>query len=810
MGRLEKVDLFKGLRRGDLSLTTGMDFKEGGAGDDTFLATDDGTDATLTVGDELKGGLGQDTLKVLTGGSSVELEGVTLSSVEHVTIKDLIGSLTTVDIDSNDFQTLKITTHANTNADFQNVDSETAITVDFATQERSSDQYSELDFTFDSKAESVNINHTVNFAATSGDGDDQYVYFNHELINATKVDANISLNGGISDGVNSDYAESYTDLNVGGADAVVNVDFSSTGWTYTNEDSDWEAWQGVDVFHDGSGIVNANITLKDAANVAVEFDADGNGSMSEQVANEANIVLDNVTMSEASDESGIWLYGGFSSINIEVVNDSAMAWFESYDAAFDYESQDITIKASADLSVGWFDAADEGDNTLTITGAGNVTLESYNGADTDLIDASKLTGDFNLSFDYSGEATVISGSGDDTIEFSDSLSLNPDGDAFASTFNGGQGFDTFTIDAGYASDTEANLNADVEDITGAVMNFERLVLTGVDGDDVDATLWGLADDVSIDGNVSTTGGSLTVNDLANLEVTGSITGDFEFIVDGAADGNDNRLSFRINGADGISLTAVTVSDVETIDLLSIASDADDTTPGNNNLELVAAETVALVISGTTALNLDQSSADFTALESVDAEDFDAGLTLNVSTSVEAVTITVGDGANMIIGSDQDDVIAVGNGGNSVTGGLGADQINLGSGVTEDGVDTIIYVDAGDSQGLTVDVIDGFQVAVQSTDDMNSDDAIDEDDVINDVLDFSALNLGTGSYIGEANGYGAVLTALSGGDDDTKAVFDTSDNTLYVDVDGSGTLDSLDLAIKLNGVTSLSADNFAFA
>ena len=153
---------------------------------------------------------------------------------------------------------------------------------------------------------------------------------------------------------------------------------------------------------------------------------------------------------------------------------------------------------------------------------------------------------------------------------------------------------------------------------------------------------------------------------------------------------------------------------------------------------------------------------------------------------------------------------MGNGGNTVTGGLAGDDITIGSGVAEGDVDTIVYTAVAESQGVNVDTITGFQVAVQSTDDVDTDGDVDADDIINDILDFSGVvATGTSSYAGEANGYGAVLTTLQAGGTDSLAVLDTSTNTLYWDVNADGQLDNNDMAIELAGVTDLSADNFAF-
>ena len=64
------------------------------------------------------------------------------------------------------------------------------------------------------------------------------------------------------------------------------------------------------------------------------------------------------------------------------------------------------------------------------------------------------------------------------------------------------------------------------------------------------------------------------------------------------------------------------------------------------------------------------------------------------------------------------------------------------------------------------------------------------------------------YVGGANGYGAVLTSLTGVA--YQGVLDTSTSTLYIDVDGNATLDNADIVIQLTGVTALAQADFIHA
>lgn len=291
-----------------------------------------------------------------------------------------------------------------------------------------------------------------------------------------------------------------------------------------------------------------------------------------------------------------------------------------------------------------------------------------------------------------------------------------------------------------------------------------------------------------------------------------------------ADTSDDTLNLTLNSnfwnwtGDEAKPRTITVvaSDVENLNVVSTATDTFEgeapETPDFviNTLVLTDTALKAVTITGDQQLVLD--AAGMTVLTTVNAGDFDAGLTIDVSDSTKATTITVGDGDNTITGSATmvntittgagfdtilagagNDVISTGNGGSEITAGAGQDTITLGSGTEDEDIDTIFFTSVEDSQGVTVDVINGFQV--------------------NDVLDFS-MDFG-GSlpedsddmYVGEAEGYGAVLTALTGLGE-ASAVLDSLNSTLYVDVNGDGVLDNNDMVIQLTGVTSLDgADNF---
>jgi len=78
-------------------LTTGVDALSGTAANDTFV----GTNTTINAGDSINGGAGSDTLKIIdAAGTTSILAGVTVSSVENITVQATTAATTSVDVGS--------------------------------------------------------------------------------------------------------------------------------------------------------------------------------------------------------------------------------------------------------------------------------------------------------------------------------------------------------------------------------------------------------------------------------------------------------------------------------------------------------------------------------------------------------------------------------------------------------------------------------------------------------------------------------------------------------------------------------------
>lgn len=280
-----------------------------------------------------------------------------------------------------------------------------------------------------------------------------------------------------------------------------------------------------------------------------------------------------------------------------------------------------------------------------------------------------------------------------------------------------------------------------------------------------------------------------------------------------ADANDGTTNVNIDpletlgDADEFNIVLATADDhdgnlnIDGVEVLNVMTEADGV---QSNLNVNAADLVTLNVSGTSGVVV--TGAPFTNLETVDASALDietdeAGVSIDTANADGTVFIgSVGEDSFGGAGGDDDlsggtgeDVLFGGAGNDSIDGG--ADDDFIAGGADGDiltggaGDDTFAYFAASDSQNAEVDTIMDFVSG-------------------EDMIDLSAVEVGTGSYFGEVNGYGAVLTALAG-TGDTQAIFDTDTNSLYVDVTGDGILDNTDMKIDLTGVTDLDATDFIF-
>ncbi|MEQ1620320.1 MAG: calcium-binding protein [Methylococcales bacterium] len=456
-----------------------------------------------------------------------------------------------------------------------------------------------------------------------------------------------------------------------------------------------------------------------------------------------------------------------------------------------------------------------GDALLTLTNQGlaaataiNVTNTAGATFGTQLANTTAFTGAAGVETITVGATTkaIATGAGNDVVNVSVSaLGLTGSIDA-------GDG----TADVLAISSANAAAASVTADFASTISNFEVLKL----GATAVANTVNLAklDNISNVISAGVTAGGLT---LTNLAATNAVTftgpvdvaSSIALVTDeGAADVVNLTLT-NLNGfTSGGLLTIATTGTGATagVETLNITTNATNTATASINpyVQSIAATAATTVkVTGNAGINL--GSFSDTKLTSFDA----SGVTLSGAQGAVTLTTAALASAATILGGAGDDVLNAGlatkavtltggEGNDRLSGGLGVDTINGGEG------DDIISGGAGGDSLTGAAGADFFVFNVPGN------PATDSNGVnVDTITDFTVgtdkiVAGGPVTYVGEANGYGAVLTSLASAAGNNRAVLDTSTSQVYIDVDGNGTLNTLDTVVKLNGITDLSQTDFA--
>ena len=434
------------------------------------------------------------------------------------------------------------------------------------------------------------------------------------------------------------------------------------------------------------------------------------------------------------------------------------------------------------------------DSALAIsytTGAGNDTVDLEGGGATNLYTADTGAGNDTIIMS-TGKDTVTAGADDDTVVAGDNL-------AAGDLLDGGAGSDTLSMTSAAAIAATALTGAASTDFQALFSNFETLGLADF--------LVGAIDMAKLDGmnNLSLIFHGLA--SVAGLTSGATITdtgGAFDWLTANiAGTGTADTLNVNLKSANGIG-ESIAATGVETLNIVSTDT---DTTAQISGFNYDMPDLKSITVSGNSGVNF--SSSTGTKVTSFDASGVsgaaaDADLVRvsflsNNATATDTVNITGSSGNDYLIGNAAKDVIngGAGNdliwsfGGNdTLNGGAGDDTLMGGAGLDiltgGAGKDIFEYFGAvTDSNGVNTDTVTDF---VSGT----------------DKIETAVLV----TYVGGANGYGAVLTSLTGVAH--QGVLDTSTSTLYIDVDGSATLDNADIVIQMTGVTALAQADFIHA
>lgn len=762
-----------------LVLTTGSDDIVGTTGNDKI----NGSDLTLTVFDEINGGDGTDTLNLVFTDAMLNVAGLEVNSVENVVIK----AAASVGEDGAAFD-MSGWNGVNTVA-ITGAGAGEAIEVASAAKDS---------VTVSAKGVVTLTDTTVAAIVVNTTGDDSEVEVNSGNANVTVTTAGAGANVAI----NAADAAAVTVTTAGEAAAVV-IDAADAG--------------AVTVSVAGSDVA---LTADSADSVSVT----GSAAVNLEVADLGAVTLTSlVEVNDADDATDDELVQITATVTT-VANTELNLTLNGADVALEATDSDAgDVETDADLTKlnltvaaaalgNKLDLTSDTITDITVAGAGNLDLTVDTSVVTD-INASAATG--NISVTIGGELTSYAGgAGVDTVTLEslpiEALDADEEGTGkFATVIDGGAGdADVLVVNAFVAAEA-ADLGGDVvtDAFTNAIKGFEVLSLTEVDNEAVNAATFGISY-VKLAGDA--VGFELTIANEGTVEYTTAAT-ESAIVVAGAAAAAEAAeddaaaaaaaADFSLNlvltgGDDGIDIGALTVDNVGVLTLASSGIADEEGEVDVNHVVLEAGAATSLTITGNAGLDL---FGTLTALETVAAGSFDAGLAIDVSSSEAegGVTITTGAGDDFIIGSNQNDTIVAGAGNNTIKGGAGADAITIGT-----GVNTLVYDAATESTGLTVDVITGFNA--------NDLDA-DADATAFNTFDLTAL-LGEVTFLGSVANATLANTALTGTAEvpsaNLQVIYVTGENTLYADANGNGTIDAGDLAIQLVGlVGTLTQDNF---
>lgn len=341
-------------------------------------------------------------------------------------------------------------------------------------------------------------------------------------------------------------------------------------------------------------------------------------------------------------------------------------------------------------------------------------------------------------------------------------------DAATQRIDGGKGWDTISF------------FGHVSDIAKGIRNFEAAYFYDAIGN---YDLQGL----SMVYELGNTKGAVTFDHVrsgSNIELLYDSTNFLTINVDNATGSRKESVNLLLNsymsnyGNAVVGLIAPDLSELRievqkyahTFHLTSIGSAADGAT-------IIISGEGRLALGSTTGSTQHIDRITITNTGGVDLSGLENG---NQALLGTGATITGGAGDDVLIGSSGADTIATGGGDNIVLGSLSADSIILDAG---SGLDKIIYRAEGESgYGLGFDTITNFSAS----------------DVI-DVSSFADVTY-MGSVPSNANGKLTLSTQHR------CAFFNSTNDTLYIDMDRDGNLGFDDMQIVLTGLSSFTFAN----
>ena len=394
-----------------------------------------------------------------------------------------------------------------------------------------------------------------------------------------------------------------------------------------------------------------------------------------------------------------------------------------------------------------------------------------------------------LTVDAAVNVTVDAGAGDDKVVLAGTLTKDD-------SVEGGAGIDAISV-----TDAEAAATAADPAVLAVVTGFEELTISDGLDTNQDLTKLGL-NTLNLETALHDSANTITVasGDTINFDVQAAITADVDnsanlqtVAVKGASGAGANSDVLNIGfsadfdeAAAHVLTNAVSVDFVETVNVTSSATDragnADGTIDnGSYVLDLQDAERVeTLTINATgAAMAVTDSASTFTALNTVNASESTAGVTISLDNATQGVVFTGGSGNDVVDASAFAD---------SLTGGEG---------------DNTFTFTAGDSTEANMDVINDFTISDGTSD----NDTLDLNGTTNALnktgVDVSGADADSAATDIKAKIVDGILT-FSGGDvaalDTLAEYIDAAESAGVMTSTSVGTLEFQTAAFEFDGDT----------
>lgn len=779
-----------------LSLTTGTDNAPGTAGNDTIVAGESVAggvaSATFTVGDQINGGAGNDTLNWIQAAAVTGVPtGVTLTSVETVNVTS--GGAITLNTTAGFADTTALNTNTSGAAQTITAAATHNLVATAALQAANNTAFNGGN-NVTVNATGVTTGTTTVGATTAAAGD---VAVNVTNSTGDTTTGAIAVTGGKTVTVTSKAANAVNTTVV--QSAVTVTGNASTTAVTVNQDATATAAATVVGKTAGAVTINdvnaasgtaagtiATVTLNSYGNSTIDSSAlttvnlSGTGGTlgisrgaltATPTANTLNLNVNGLTAGAITDAEAT-ADDGFKTINLASTGTaSTIADLVAADATALNISGDAKVTLTAQTMAGV--------KTITVTNTGGASLGTalandvlfVGGAGADAISIGATTKAINM------------GAGDDVVTLS-SATLGSGG-----TLNGGDGKDTLV----------ANTNGSSFIADPAFGGFEVLRVAGASAQGAHNANGFTELEIG-----ATAGASSFTNVAANVGLT-VLAGPTSGTTVTLANATGTADSFNLTLKSDASLTAgsVTLAGVETVNITN--TDSLTTTASGintNTLTLVADSVTSIVVTGNAGLNLTGSTY-------AKVTNFDASGITGAAADAAALAVTYVSGNTTIA---ENVTIKGGSGNDSLTGSATANDSIFGN----DGADTLVYTGGADvfTGGAGADTFDvnavGTKTAFLTVADAAKTDKIDFVDVSTGTI--ADATLGAKVTLGAAATLDQYLDAAAAGDGSVNALvkwfqFGT-DTYVVLDNTADTTFAATDAVVKLVGTIDLSTSALA--